>query len=158
MVFALNLTAPLKQDATSQERLERLVMGFTDELQPLIQAVLARSGIVHFARLLVIGEGKYLQVITEFDGAPFDYAEFFRTELGPVFEVIFSLVEGAPPWEELNAPGAFAEFTHSLNVKALGTSTIGTEGRGYLFSAFGDATVRELKARVGSTWGSLDQT
>jgi hypothetical protein len=31
---------------------------------------------------------------------------------------------------------------------SLGTSTEGNEGRGYLFSAYGDKTVRELQAAL----------
>jgi hypothetical protein len=35
-----------------------------------------------------------------------------------------------------------------LNLKALGRSTEGDEDRGYLFSAIGDTTVREIKQRL----------
>jgi hypothetical protein len=146
MAIALNLTAPLKQDPESQQRLRQLAADFAEKVQPALDAALARSEIVHFARVLVIGEGQYLQVLTEFDGDPLQYTEFFRRELGPIFEVIFSLVEGAPPWEELNNANSFSEYTGQLNVKSLGTSTVGNEGRGYLFSAYGDSTVRELKS------------
>lgn len=69
MANALNLTAPLKQDAESQQRLMRLAATFADQVQPKIDAVLSKSRIVHFARILVI-DNKYLQVITEFDGTP----------------------------------------------------------------------------------------
>ncbi len=146
MAIALNLTAPLKQDPESQQRLRQLAADFTEKVQPALDAALARSEIVHFARVLVIGEGQYLQVLTEFDGDPLQYTEFFRRELGPIFEVIFSLVEGAPPWDELNNANSFSEYTSQLNLQSLGTSTVGNEGRGYLFSAYGDSTVRELKS------------
>ena len=144
MATALNLTAPLKQDAESQQRLKELAAVFAAQVQPKIDAVLAKSEIVHFARILVI-DNKYIQVITEFDGEPDDYAEFFRRELPDVFEAIFTLVEGAPPWDELNNRNTFVEFSRKLDVKALGTSPDGDEERGYLFSAFGDTTVREIK-------------
>jgi hypothetical protein len=147
MPTALNMTAPLKQDPASQQRLQQLAAVFVEQVQPKMDAVLAKSQIVHFARVLVIDD-KYIQVITEFDGSPEEYTEFFRKQLPSVFEAIFSLVEGAPPWEELNNPNTFHEFTHGLNVKSLGTSTDGNEGHGYMFSAFGDTTVREIKKQL----------
>lgn len=147
MATTLNLTAPLKQDPESQRRLQELAAVFTEQVQPAVDEALARSEIVHFARILVI-DNKYIQVLTEFDGDWQEYTEFFRRELGPVFEKIFSVVEGAPPWEKLDNPNTFYEFTHGLNVRELGTATVGNEGRGFLFSAYGDATVREIKSRL----------
>lgn len=148
MATALNLTAPLKQDPESQQRLQQLAAVFAEQVQPAMDTVLAESEIVHYARVLVI-DNKYIQVLTEYDGDPEQYTEFFRKELGPVFQEIFSLVEGAPQWDELNNPTTFYEFSHGLNVKALGTSTVGNEGHGYMFSAFGDTTVREVKKQLG---------
>jgi hypothetical protein len=147
MAIALNLTAPLKQDQDTQNRLRQLADAFGHEVQPALDAALAKSEIVHFARVLVI-DGKYLQVLTEFDGDPLAYTEFFRKELGPVFQLIFSLVEGAPPWDELNDPNSFYEYTSRLNLNALGTSTSAGEDRGYLFSSIGDTTVREIKSHL----------
>jgi len=153
MAIALNFTVPLKQDPQSQASLTQLVASFTQDVQPALDAALSRSQIVHFARILVI-DNRYLQVLTEFDGDPMDYTEFFRKQLGPVFQAIFALAEGAPPWDELNNPNSFYEYTRNLNLPSLGTSTVGNEGRGYLFSAVGDTTVRELQAALrdsGST-------
>ncbi|SBW22929.1 hypothetical protein FDG2_3321 [Candidatus Protofrankia californiensis] len=147
MAIALNLTAPLKQDPESQQRLQQIAATFADGVQPVIDAALAKSETVHFARVLVI-DNKYIQVLTEFDGDTMAYTEFFRKNLGPVFETIFSLVESAPSWAELNNPDAFFKFTHELNLKALGRSTVGNEGRGYLFSAIGDTTVREINSSL----------
>jgi hypothetical protein len=144
MALGLNFTAPLKQDPESQQRLQQLAAAFAEQVQPMIDTALAKSELVHFARILVI-DNKYIQVLTEFDGDPMQYTEFFRKELGPVFAELFSLVEGAPPWEELDNPNDFYEYTHALNLKALGTSTSANYEHGYLFSAFGDATVREIK-------------
>jgi hypothetical protein len=148
MVVALNLTAPLKQDPESQQKLQQLAATFADRVQPTVDVALARSELVHYARVLVI-DNKYIQVLTEFDGDPMEYTEFFRQNLGPVFELVFSLVEGAPSWDELNNPNSFFEFTRGLNLKSLGRASEGDEGHGYLFSAFGDATVREIKAGLG---------
>jgi hypothetical protein len=148
MVQALNLTAPLKQDAESQERLQHIVDTFDGSLRETVEAALDKSGTVHYARFVVIDK-KYIQVLTEFDGDFMQYTEFFRQELGPVFELVFSLTEGAPPWEELNNPNSFREYANSLNLQSIGTATAGSEGQGYLYSAVGDATVREIKACLG---------
>lgn len=147
MAIALNFTAPLKQDQDTQNRLRQLADEFAERVQPALDAALARSEIVHFARVLVI-DGKYIQVLTEFDGDPMAYTEFFRKQLGPVFQQIFSLVEGAPPWEEVNDPNNFYEYTRGLNLRSLGASTSDREDRGYLFSSIGDTTVREIKAHL----------
>ncbi|MGH3933400.1 MAG: hypothetical protein ACRDS1_00205 [Pseudonocardiaceae bacterium] len=147
MTIALNFTVPLKQDPQSQEGLKHMAASFAQSVQPMIDDALSRSQIVHFARVLVI-DSKYLQVITEFDGDPNDYTEFFRRELGPVFQAIFALAEGAPPWEELDNRDAFFKYTHGLNIISLGTSTDCNEGRGYLFSAVGDKSVRELQTAL----------
>lgn len=146
MALSLNFTAPIKQDPESQQRLQNLAAVFAHEVQPVIDAALAKSELVHFARILVI-DNKYIQVLTEFDGDPMGYTEFFRTELPTVFEYIFSLVEGAPPWKEIDNPNDFFEYTHSLNLKALGTSGDTGYDHGYIFSAFGDTTVREIREK-----------
>lgn len=147
MAVALNLTAPLKQDPESQQRLQRFATVFADQVQPAIDAALAKSEIVHYARVLVI-DNKYLQVLTEYDGDSVQYTEFFRNELGPIFQAIFSLVDGAPPWDELDNPNSFYEYSHGLNVTALGTPAVDNDSDGYLFSAFGDATVREIRTHL----------
>jgi hypothetical protein len=147
MAIALNLTVPLKQDPQSQEGLTQLANSFTETIQGPLDEALAASRIVHFARLLLIEENqrwRYLQVLTEFDGHPMDYTEFFRKRLGEMFKSIFALAEGAPPWEELNTPDGFLDYMQGLNLKSLGTSSDPNDDRGYLFSAFGDKTVREL--------------
>lgn len=149
MAIALNFTAPLKQDPESQQRLQQLASVFAEQVQPVIDTVLAQSMIVHFARVLVI-DNRYIQILTEFDGDPAQYMEYFRQELGSVFEAITSLIEGAQPWEELNNPNAFYEFARECNLKSLGTSTEANDD-GYLFSAYGDATVREVKQQLGQS-------
>lgn len=111
MALALNLTIPLKQDAQSQERLRQLRASFSESYQTTIDKALADSKRVHFARIVVIPAaldehdrwpdpdetpGRYLQVLTEFDGDPVEYTLFFLRTLGPVFKEIFTLAEGAP--------------------------------------------------------------
>lgn len=153
MITALNMTVPLKQDPESLKKLQQLKAAFADRIQPEIDRALRKSGIVHFARVLVIHD-KFLQVITEFDGDPEEYTEFFRRELPHVFKPIFELAEGAPPWDELNDQDTFFQASKHLNVKALGTSPDGREEQGWLFSYF-PKTVREIDDALGK--GGADQ-
>ena len=153
MATALNLTAPLKQDAESLQRLQQIRSVFAEQIQPKMEAALAAVETVHYARVVVIDD-KYIQVLTEFDGAADDYAEFFRQHTGELFKLVFSLTEGAPPWEELDNPNSFFEYIDSLNLHSLGEATVGNEGRGYLFSAYGDATVREIKSSLSVQSGA----
>src|SRR3954454_10605581 len=123
MPLALNLTAPLKQDSGSQRTIAEFAASFDTLVQPRMETELEESDLVHFARVLVISDPpRYLQILTEFDGDPLLYTEFFRLELGDIFKQVFALVEGAPPWEELNNKIAFYNYTQSLNLPALGTS------------------------------------
>ena len=97
--------------------------------------------------MLVIHD-RFLQVITEFDGDPEEYTEFFRRELPHVFKPIFELADGAPPWDELNDQDSFFQASKHLNVKALGRSEDGREEQGWLFSYF-PKTVREIEEALG---------
>jgi hypothetical protein len=150
MATALNFTAPLRQDPESQKALGELKTNFAQTVQPLLDATLARSEIVHFARVVVIeedGQGKYIQILTEYDGDPIEYTKFFLEQLSPLFESVFALVEGAPPWEELKRADNFVQYTAHLDLPSLGTSGHEFE-HGFLFSAVGDATVKELAANT----------
>lgn len=149
MITALNMTVPLKQDPESQAKLQKLKELFADHIQPEIDRALRKSKIVHFARVLVIHD-RFLQVITEFDGDPEEYTEFFRRELPHVFKPIFELAEGAPPWDELNDQDTFFEASKHLNVKALGRSEDGREEQGWLFSYF-PRSVREIEESLAGS-------
>lgn len=151
MITALNMTVPLKQDPESQHKLQQLKAIFADRIQPEIDRALRKSRIVHFVRVLVIDD-KYIQVLTEFDGDPEEYTEFFRRELPHVFKPIFELAEGVPPWDELNDQDSFFQASQHMNVKALGRSTDGREGQGWLFSYFGK-TVREIEEALARAGG-----
>jgi hypothetical protein len=149
MITALNMTVPLKQDPESLAKLQKLKEMFADHIQPEIDRALRKSGIVHFARVLVVHD-RFLQVITEFDGDPQEYTEFFRRELPHVFRPIFELAEGAPPWDELNDQDTFFQASKHLNVKALGRDEGGREGQGWLFSYF-PRTVREIEESLSGS-------
>jgi hypothetical protein len=151
MITALNMTVPLKQDPESQAKLQKLKEVFADRIQPEIDRALRKSKIVHFARVLVIHD-RFLQVLTEFDGDPEEYTEFFRRELPHVFKPIFELAEGAPDWDDLNDQDTFFEASKRLNVKALGRSDDGREGQGWLFTYF-PRTVREIEESLSGSGG-----
>ena len=142
MATALNMTMKLKQDPASQAALAGLKATFARDVQPVIDKALRDSQIVHYARVLVI-DNQYIQVITEFDGDGVVYTEFFRLALPGVFKKIFELVEGAPPWDELDDRDAFFAYSQTLNRAALGM--LASDPRqGYLFSAYPDVTVKQI--------------
>lgn len=151
MTHALTLTLPIKQDAQTQAKLQHLDSIFATEVQGKIEEALRNSHIVHFARVDVI-DNKYIQVITEYEESHEGYAEFFRDKLTPIFEVIFSLAEGAP---DVNDPAAFWNYSKAHNVRSLGVHPNGDldmEGRpaGWLFSAYDHKDVRTIQAALGA--------
>ena len=144
MPTALNMTMKLKQDPASLAKLAATKAAFKDKIQPMLAKALGDSQIVHYARVLVI-EDRYLQVITEFDGEAVVYTDFFRVALPDFFRSVFDLVEGAPPWDELNDRDAFFKFAQKQNVHALGEDPADPR-QGYLFSAYPDKTVKQIIA------------
>jgi hypothetical protein len=148
MTHALNLTLPIKQDAATQQKLQELKDIFEAKVQPVIEAALRQSRIVHFARVVVI-DNKYIQVITEYEGPYQEYTEFFREKLTPVFEAIFALTDGP----DVGDPNAFWEFSKNHNALSLGKATDGStdfEGKpaGWLFSAYDFKTVEDILAAL----------
>jgi hypothetical protein len=154
MITALNMTVPLKQDPESLAKLQQLKAIFASHIQPLIDAALRESRIVHFARVLVIDD-KYMQVITEFDGDPMAYTEFFRLKLPMVFKPIFELAEGVPPWDEINNQDAFFEASKGFQLRALGDSVDEGPEQGWLFHYF-DKSVREIEEALEADGGGGD--
>jgi hypothetical protein len=151
MTHGLNMTLPIKQDAETQLRLQKLIADFATKVQPAIDAALKKSQIVHFARVLVI-DNKYIQVITAYEGPHQEYTEFFRKELTPVFAGIFALAEGAPDVKDTNA---FWEYSKNHNIRALGTATdnsLDFSGKpsGWLFSAYDHRTVKVINSAIKS--------
>jgi hypothetical protein len=151
MPTALNLTMKLKQDPASLAKLAALKAAFTDTIQPAIAKALGDSQIVHYARVLVIDD-RYVQVITEFDGDAVVYTEFFRVALPDFFSGVFDLVEGAPPWDEINNRDDFFKFAEKLNVRALGVDPTDPK-QGFLFSAYPDKTVKQIIAPAAAAAG-----
>lgn len=146
MTNALNFTLKLKQDPATKAALQHVKAVFATEIQPAIEDALAKSEIVHYARILIIDD-QFIQVLTEFDGDKKVYTTFFLKALPKVFETIFSLGEGLPPWEELRDEDRFYEIAKSLNVRSLGTKDDDPDA-GFLFQAYKHTTVKEIKAAL----------
>lgn len=145
---ALNLTLPIRQDSETQAKLQDLKRDFATKLQPDIDNALRGSRTVHSARVLVIDD-KYLQVITVYDGDHRAYTEFFRSKLPHVFAALFALAENPPDSASLSHPDAFFRFAASCQLRSLGETTEGLAGvdgksEGYLFSACGNRTVKQV--------------
>ncbi|CTQ51676.1 hypothetical protein LP7551_00188 [Roseibium album] len=146
MTHPLTLTLKIKQDPETLAALEALKENFAEQIQPKIDEALRASKLVHFARVAVIGDNDYIQVITEYDGDHFEYTEFFRRALTPIFAKIFSLADGVP---DVQDPTAFFEFSKNANYRTLGLSADGANDMngnqaGWLFSAYDHAEVRDI--------------
>jgi hypothetical protein len=107
---------------------------------------------VHSARVVII-DNKYLQVLTVYDGDHREYTEFFRAQLPDVFGLLFSLSTTPPAREDLGDPDKFFRFAASCQKRSLGESAEGLTGfagqtEGYLFSAFGGRTVKEIQDKL----------
>jgi hypothetical protein len=148
MAHSLNLTIKIGQDAETQKNLTKFVAIFPT-VQGKIADAMKKSKILHFARIVVIGN-EYLQVLTEYDGDRREYTEFFRQQLPDVFQLVFALAEGAPPWSQLQDPDAFFNFTKGLDIKPLGTSVSNDPDDRFVFSAYGDRTVKEILAALAT--------
>lgn len=146
MAHSLNLTLKIGQDAATQKKLQEFIQLFP-RVQDQIAAAMKKSEILHFARVVVIGT-EYIQVLTEYDGDRRAYTEFFRSELPDIFQKVFELGENAPPWSELKDPDNFFNFTKDLDIKPLGTSMSNDPDDHWVFSAYGNLSVKEILAAL----------
>jgi hypothetical protein len=151
MAHSLNLTLKIGQDPETQKKLKEFIQIFP-AVQGQIAAAMKKSQILHFARIVVIGT-EYIQVLTEYDGDRKEYTEFFRKELPKVFELVFGLAEGAPPWSQLQDPDTFFNFSKNLDIKPLGTSLSNDPEDHFVFSAYGNRTVTEILAALAKAEG-----
>lgn len=142
MAHSINMTMPLKQDAASKLALKEFKQTFAARWQPRIDEAMRASKIIHFARVVTIGD-KYLQLLTEFDGDRRVYTTFFLNALPEVFEAMFALAKGAPPWQELRHPDRFFEYCGSLDLRPLGDAADGSN-EGFLFAAYRAKEVKEI--------------
>lgn len=147
MPHSLNLTLKIKQDAATLAKLEQFKAAFPT-VQGKIASAMKKSQILHFARVVVFPNNEYIQVLTEYDGSREDYTEFFRRELTDVFALVFSLADDAPPPDQLQAmltdPDAFFRYSKDKDYKPLGTSLSDDPEDHFVFSAYGNMTVKEI--------------
>ena len=146
MAHSLNLTLKIGQDAETQKKLAEFIQLFPT-VQAQIATAMKKSQILHFARVVVIGT-EYIQVLTEYDGDRKEYTEFFRQQLPQVFALVFGLAENAPPPSALEDPDAFFNFSKGLDIQPLGTSLSPDPQDHFVFSAYGDRTVKEILAAL----------
>jgi hypothetical protein len=146
MAHSLNLTLKIKQDPATLAKLEEFKAIFP-KVQGRIAEAMRSSKILHFARVVVLHD-LYIQVITEYDGDRQAYSEFFRRELPEVFALVFALADDAPPEAELKAmladPDLFLAYSKDKDIKPLGTSLTNDPEDHFVFSAYGDMTVKEI--------------
>ena len=147
MAHSLNLTIRIKQDGDTLARLAEFKNSFP-ALQGRIATAMKKSCILHFARVVVI-EDKYLQVLTEYDGDRQQYTEFFRKELPDIFNAVFSLADDVPTPQELSDPDLFFNYSKGKDIHPLGVSTSGDPTDNWVFSAYGNRTVRQILAALG---------
>jgi hypothetical protein len=146
MAHALNMTMKIKQDPANLVALQEFKRDFATKYQKKMDDELRASKLVHFARIVVIDD-LYLQVITEYDGDHKEYTEYFRRRLPELFKAMLSLVEGTPPWEQIDA-NSFFRLTQGLQKRSVGETTIGDmvgdKTAGFLFSAYGAREVKDI--------------
>ena len=149
MAHSLNLTLKIKQTPEVLKKLEEFKKAFP-AVQGKIAAAMAKSRILHYARVVVFPDNSYIQVLTEYDGDRRDYTEFFRRELTDVFALVFALAEDAPPAADLQKllsdPDAFFNFSKDKDYQPLGNSLLDDPEDRVVFSAYGTMTVKEIQA------------
>lgn len=152
MAHALNLFVPILQDQNSLKLLAEIKDRFATVDQDLIEKAARKSEIIHFLRVLILDD-KYFVVLTEYDGEHAAYAEFFRLELPDLFKQIFTLANGPGAWDKLNNEKDFYEGSVKLQKRSLGMTLYGDtdaggKPEGYLFHAYENRTVKQIKAAL----------
>jgi len=136
----LNVTLPLKQDLATQIALQGLIVNFKEHLFPAAAKVLMDSGVVHYARFVLIGT-QYLQILTEYDNPFEEYTAFFANKLSGFFAKLFAFVEGSLAPEDVANPDKLFAYIKSLDIPCLGDVA---------FSAYGAITVAEIQQMVAA--------
>jgi hypothetical protein len=148
----LNLTLPIKQDDASQEGVRKFATEFGAASQPIVNAILKGSQMVHHARAIAIESGgkiAFPQVITEYDGELKPYTIFFSQYLPTFFAALFQYVEGGLTLAEIKDPDLLMPFIEKYDLPSLGNTSL-------RFSAY-PQTVPQIQEKFGITVPPLPQ-
>ena len=149
MAHSLNLTLEIKQDAETLAKLETFRNVQFPALQGKIAEVMKKSQILHFARVVISKDNKFIQVLTEYDGDRRAYTDFFREELPDVFGVVFSLAKDPFDPQLLKDSDGFFAYTKDKDILPVGNSLSGDPDDHFVFSAYGNLTVKQILAALG---------
>jgi hypothetical protein len=95
-------------------------------------------GTIHYSRFTVLSE-KTLLFLGDFDGEFTQLMTDFATHAGPIFDVVFEHIEGAPKTPVAENADAFVEWAAEHLVHPLN-----------LYTAYPDVTVKEIKAMAAA--------
>ena len=134
---SLNLIVTLKDTDEARKAITDLV-GMLQSMgsDHIVNQGLEKSNIVHFARFLLLGGGRQVAVITEFDGSFKDYTFAFADLLGDIFDALFQQCEESPPLPVREHPAEFFAYVSKYNVEPLLP----------LYSAYPKLTVLDIRA------------
>lgn len=153
MIHPLNLFIPIRQNDDGIAKLRELERRFATDDQQKIEEAAQASNILHFLRIVNLDD-KYLCVITEYDGDHLEYSEYFRKNLNDLFKYIFEMADIDVNWDEINQEIPFYHAAKKFHRPSMGRSTYGEIGpdqepAGYLFSAYDNKSVEDIKAALG---------
>jgi len=103
---------------------------------PVVEHLLNKSDVVHFARFLLLNNDTELALITTYDGGYDEYLEYFAEQAGPLFDMIFEHIQDAPPMPVRDNRQAFADHIARYNLPSAG---------GYFYAACPQAKVSDVK-------------
>ena len=113
--------------------------------QPRIKQALVELNFLHFARFVPSRDGKFLMVVTEFDG-PFEpYVLDFAVCIGDIFDRLLERCDPKPRLPVRQHPEEFLAFVRKWNQVPDGTGGMHPPEFDYpLFSAYPDKTVLDI--------------
>ncbi len=104
---------------------------------PIIERLLAASGIVHFARFVFLNDDKELGLFTTYDGDFDTYIALFADVAGPMFDLIFEHMEVAPPMPVREHRSEFVDLIRQYDRAPVSD---------YFFSAYPSRSVESIRA------------
>lgn len=137
----LNLALPLKNPLVDLP----CVLLDIAAAQPRIKQALVELNFLHFARFMPSRDGKFLMVVTEFDG-PFEpYVLDFAVCIGDIFDRLLERCSPQPTLPLRQHPEKFLDFVRKWNRVPDGTGGMHPPEFEYpLFSAYPEKTVLDI--------------